>query len=82
MKRLRFLMSVPTPSSVYDPGEVADVSDEAAELFIRTHKAVEVRPPVCPHCGGDLEEEAAAPEAAALSGAGERATLPGARKRG
>lgn len=77
--RIKFTVPVASQSYAYDYGEVAEVPDEAARAFIKHGKAVEVAPAACPHCGGQLED---APEAAALVGAGERATLPGARKRG
>ena len=79
--RIKFTVSVASQSYAYDYGEVADVPEEAAREFIKYGKAVEVVATACPHCGGVLEQEPAL-EAAALTGAGERATLPGARKRG
>ena len=63
----------------YDFGEVADVPEEAARKFIRDGKAIEVSGQTCPNCGHQLIGE---PEAAALASAGERPTMPGARKRG
>ena len=76
--KIRFVVSVASQSYAYDYGEVAEVPDKAAEEFIRYGKAVAVVATACPHCGHELE----APETAALAGAGERATLPGGRKRG
>ena len=78
--RIKFTVSVASQSYAYDYGEIAEVPDEKAREFIRYGKAVEVVATACPHCGGAIEDRE--PEAAALAGAGERATLPGARKRG
>lgn len=79
--KVKFLTSVASQSYAYDYGEIAEVPEEAAREFIRYGKAVEVVATACPHCGGTLEQEPTL-EAAALAGSGERATLPGSRKRG
>jgi len=77
--RIRFLTSLADIKGwSYDYGEVADVPDARAELFIANGQAERVHE-VCPHCGGDLSPDVI-PATSAPAGEA-RAALPRAGRR-
>lgn len=79
---IRFLGSIADRTGwSYDYGEVAEVPDDRAAVFLANGQAEAVQV-VCPHCGGDLGLVGGETVTATANPSGARATLPRAAKRG